>query len=135
MNEITCPHCSKAFKIDEAGYADILKQVRNQEFDVELHQRLETLTQEHKTAIKLAQAEIKNQLEKTAAQKDAQIEKLNGKLKAAEVAKELALKEALINLEKERDSLTEQVKQSKQELKHVEKLAILFDCLSMPFRV
>ena len=33
MNEIKCPHCKKAFKIDEAGYADILKQVRNQEFD------------------------------------------------------------------------------------------------------
>jgi len=41
MNEIICPHCSKAFKIDEAGYADILKQVRNSEFERQLHERLE----------------------------------------------------------------------------------------------
>jgi hypothetical protein len=32
MHEITCPHCTKAFKIDEAGYADILKQVRDGAF-------------------------------------------------------------------------------------------------------
>ena len=41
MNEIKCPHCGKAFKIDAAGYADILKQVRNSEFEHELHERLE----------------------------------------------------------------------------------------------
>ena len=40
MNEIICPHCEKAFKIDEAGYADILKQIRNKEFDKELHEKL-----------------------------------------------------------------------------------------------
>jgi hypothetical protein len=41
MHEITCPHCGKAFKIDEAGYADILKQVRDREFESALHERLE----------------------------------------------------------------------------------------------
>jgi len=41
MNEISCPHCGKAFKIDETGYADILKQVRDKEFDAQLHERLE----------------------------------------------------------------------------------------------
>jgi hypothetical protein len=41
MQDIICPHCNKAFKVDEAGYADILKQVRNSEFDQELHERLE----------------------------------------------------------------------------------------------
>jgi uncharacterized protein YbaR (Trm112 family) len=41
MHEIICPHCKKAFKIDEAGYADILKQVRDSEFDQQLHERLE----------------------------------------------------------------------------------------------
>ncbi len=41
MNEIICPHCKKAFKIDEAGYADILKQVRDREFETDLHERLE----------------------------------------------------------------------------------------------
>lgn len=41
MHEIICPHCGKAFKIDEAGYADILKQVRDSKFEQELHERLE----------------------------------------------------------------------------------------------
>ena len=41
MNDIICPHCSKAFKIDEAGYADILKQVRDTDFEHQLHERLE----------------------------------------------------------------------------------------------
>jgi hypothetical protein len=40
MNEIICPHCHKAFKVDEAGYADILKQVRDHQFEEELQNRL-----------------------------------------------------------------------------------------------
>jgi hypothetical protein len=46
MNEIVCPHCGKAFKIDEAGYADILKQVRDSEFEQQLHERLELAEQD-----------------------------------------------------------------------------------------
>ena len=41
MHEIICPHCGKAVKIDEAGYADILKQVRDGAFEQQLHERLE----------------------------------------------------------------------------------------------
>ena len=50
MNEIICPHCKKAFKIDEAGFADILKQVRNHEFEKELHDRLELLEKDKESA-------------------------------------------------------------------------------------
>ena len=39
MNEIVCPHCQKAFKIDESGYADILQQVWSHEFEEELIKR------------------------------------------------------------------------------------------------
>lgn len=46
MNEIICPHCHKAFKIDEAGYADILKQVRDADFEQQLHDRLEFAEQD-----------------------------------------------------------------------------------------
>ena len=46
MNEIICPHCHKAFKVDEAGYADILKQVRDAEFEQQLHDRLELAEKE-----------------------------------------------------------------------------------------
>ena len=46
MNEIICPNCGKAFKIDEAGYADILKQVRDGDFEKQLHERLELAEQD-----------------------------------------------------------------------------------------
>jgi hypothetical protein len=56
MHEIICPHCSKAFKIDEAGYADILKQVRDGAFEQQLHERLELAEQDKRNAVELAQA-------------------------------------------------------------------------------
>jgi hypothetical protein len=57
MNEIICPHCEKAFKIDEAGYADILKQIRNKEFDKELHEKLEAAEKDKESALSLVAAE------------------------------------------------------------------------------
>ena len=63
MHEIICPHCSKAFKIDEAGYADILKQVRDSEFDQQLHDRLSLAEKEKDSAIELARAKLTNELQ------------------------------------------------------------------------
>ena len=51
MHDIICPHCSKAFKVDEAGYADILKQVRDREFEQQLSKRLALAEQEKRNAI------------------------------------------------------------------------------------
>ena len=47
MHEIKCPHCGKAFTIDEAGYADILNQVRTKEFNEEIHEKLEQVKHQH----------------------------------------------------------------------------------------
>lgn len=114
MNEIICPHCHKAFKIDEAGYADILKQVHDHEFDKALHERLQLAENEKKTAIELAEAKVSGKLEKVAAKKDAEIEQLKADLKAADVAKQLALRDALGTVEKERDVLANELEQMKQ---------------------
>ncbi|MEY4694138.1 MAG: hypothetical protein RLZZ95_587, partial [Pseudomonadota bacterium] len=62
MHDIICPHCHTAFKVDEAGYADIVQQVRNREFDQELHQRLELAQKDKQSALALAQAQAANQL-------------------------------------------------------------------------
>lgn len=56
MREIICLHCSKAVKIDEAWYADILKQVRDGDFEKQLHERLELAEREKQDAIALAEA-------------------------------------------------------------------------------
>lgn len=91
MHEITCPHCGKAFKVDEAGYADILKQVRDREFEKALHDQLDLAEKEKRTAIELAEVRVTSKLDKEAAKKDAEIERLKEELKSSEVAKESAI--------------------------------------------
>jgi hypothetical protein len=105
MHEIICPHCSKAFKIDEAGYADILKQVRDGEFEQQLHERLELAEQEKRNAVALAEAKLVNASQQAAAAKDAEIQTLKSKLEAGGMAQQLAIAQALASVEKERDTL------------------------------
>lgn len=114
MHDIICPHCSKAFKIDEAGYADILKQVHNSEFEQKLHDRLELAEKDKKSAIELVKSEVRIEMQKTATAKDSEIQKLNAKLDGGEVAKKLAVTEALGAVEKERDALTNELERSKK---------------------
>ena len=74
MHEIICPHCGRAFKIDEAGFADILKQVRDSEFDKQLHERLELAEQDKRNAVELAQTKVANESVLNNAQADVLIE-------------------------------------------------------------
>ena len=108
MHEIICPHCGKAFKIDEAGYADILKQVRDSEFEQQLHERLELAEKDKLNAVELVKEKFGSELQKAAAAKDAEIQELKAKLDAGEVAQKLAVTEALSAVEKERDALIKQ---------------------------
>lgn len=110
MNEIVCPHCKKAFKIDEAGFADIVKQVRNHEFEEELVQRLEMANKDKENAVKLAEANAKNELQADVAKKDTEIAKLQARIESSEIEKKLALSEAVNKLEKERDELAGELK-------------------------
>ncbi|MBN8868807.1 MAG: DUF2130 domain-containing protein [Solirubrobacterales bacterium] len=121
MHEIKCPHCGKAFKIDEAGYADILKQVRDEAFEKAIHERLELAEQEKKTAIELAQAKATGELKDEAARKDAEIGRLRAELEKSDVAGKLALKEALGEVEKERDDLKRTLDSKDTEQKLLEK--------------
>jgi len=115
MNEIKCPHCNKVFKIDEAGYADILKQIRNHEFDKELHARLATAENEKENAIKLAQANAKNELQSNLTQKDAEIAKLKATIDASEIENKLSITEAVNRVEKERSNLANQLQMKDSE--------------------
>lgn len=109
MNEIICPHCSKAFKIDESGYADILKQAHDREFEKQLNERLELAEKEKKIALELAQAKAASEFQKDVAGKDAEIQSLKSKLESSESALRLAVTEALSSVEKERDALKAKV--------------------------
>ena len=114
MHEIICPHCGKAFKIDEAGYADILQQVRDSAFEQQLHERLELAEQDKRTAIELATTRVASELQRSAAAKDAEIQGLKASLDAGVVARKLAVAEALSAVEKERDALANELDQARQ---------------------
>ena len=104
MNEIICPHCKKAFKVDEAGFADILKQVRDREFDAELHERLQLFEREKQSAVDLAMATTKNELQAGLAKKDAELAELKAR-RDADVAELRAEKDAaLAKLNAEQES-------------------------------
>ncbi len=115
MHEIICPHCGKAFKIDEAGYADILKQVRDADFDKQLHDRLLLAEQDKLKAIELAEAKMSGELQKAASAKDSEIQTLKAQIDAGKVQSQLAVTQALSAVEKERDSLANQLAQAQQE--------------------
>ena len=123
MHEIICPHCGKAFKIDEAGYADILKQVRDREFDRQLHERLELAEKDKQNAVELAKEKIGSKMQKEAATRDAEIQQLKAKLEAGEAAQKLAVTQALSAVEKERDEFANELKQAKQDIETASKLA------------
>jgi hypothetical protein len=115
MHEIICPHCSKAFKIDESGYADILKQVRDGAFEQQLHERLELAEQDKRNAVELAQAQVASDMQKSAVAKDSEIQALKAKLDAGEVARKLAVSEALSDVQKERDALANELAQARRD--------------------
>lgn len=123
MHEIICPHCKKAFKVDESGYADILKQVRDSDFEKQLHERLELAEQDKRNAVELAQAKITSELQKAASDKDAEIQELKAKLDAGEVARKLAVTEALSAVEKERDALSNELEKIKRGQQSASELA------------
>ncbi|MDM8347002.1 DUF2130 domain-containing protein [Pseudochrobactrum sp. sp1633] len=121
MHEIICPHCLKAFKIDEAAYADILKQVRDSDFDRQLHERLELAAQEKHNAVELATAKASSEQQKATAAKDAEIHELKSKLESIEMSKKLAIIEAVSIVQKERDELRSGLEKAELEKQLAEK--------------
>jgi hypothetical protein len=123
MHDIICPHCGKAFKIDEAGYADILKQVRDSDFEQQLHDRLELAEQDKRNAIELATTKVAIELQAAAAAKDTHIQALKAQLDAGEVARKLAVAEALSAVEKQRDALANELEQTRRDQQATAELA------------
>ena len=132
MNEINCPNCKTAFKVDKAGFADILKQVRDQQFDKELNIRLKTADNEKENALQLAEAKLKNvfqqelankatellqlksenatQLTQELAKKETAITAMETKIEQAELQQQLAVSSAVNTIEKERNQLVNDLK-------------------------
>lgn len=121
MQELVCPSCGKEFKIDGSGYAEILKQVRNSEFESDLRVRIELAESEKQQAIELAEVKLKSELDKIAAAKDSEIQGLKAKIELVEAGQKTMTAEALTKLEKERDKLKFDLELSKKESELAEK--------------
>ncbi|MFM9881273.1 MAG: DUF2130 domain-containing protein [Burkholderiaceae bacterium] len=124
MHEIICPHCNKAFKIDEAGYADILKQVRDGAFEQQLHERLELAEQDKRNAVELAQAQVAGEMQKAAVAKDSEIQALKAKLDAASELAEAKLANGLQNAAATKDAEIQGLKAKLDATELMQKLAI-----------
>ncbi len=132
MNEIICPNCQKVFKVDETGFATILKQVRDQQFEEELQKRLTLADKEKDNAVKLAEANLKNSLQvylskkekelaEQLAKKDAELTSMIAKIEHADIEKRLTVTEAVQKIEKERDELANNLKNKETEKQLLEK--------------
>jgi len=132
MKDIICPNCNTAFKLDDAGFADIVKQVRDEQFTEELNHRLAIAEKEKSNAVMLAEANLKNTLQQELSKKEQEIsdlrsrkalelEQIRAKVVQAEQEKRQAVLEATRAIEKERDGLLNQLSNKEVERQLQEK--------------
>ncbi len=114
MNEIRCPNCGKVFQVDEAGYAAIVSQVHNEQFEKEVADRAAAVRREMEASGKTALTELAMKHERELAAKDQEILRLKEGAKAAGTEKELAVKMAVQEKETEIMALRGQIVQEKQ---------------------
>lgn len=146
MNEIICPHCKKAFKVDEAGFADIVKQVRDRQFEDEVQKRLQLAEREKESAVRLAEANIRNDLQEVLFKKDneiialkakselelreqlskkeAEISDMKSRIENTEVEKKLLVTQAIQSIQKEKDELSNSLRTKEMERQLLEKSLI-----------
>ena len=126
MNDIICPNCDKAFKVDKAGFADILKQVRDHQFEEELKNRLDLVEANLKNSFQedlvkkdreLFELKSTNERQLTAllVAKDAEIATKNATIQNAAIQQQLQVSEAVKAIEKERDGLANDLKSTETE--------------------
>ena len=123
MKELKCPKCGNVFQVDEADYASIVSQVKNAEFDAEIHRRLAEIDERHKAEKDLATAKTEqtfqaklNQKEKELGVKDAEIERLKGQLQNIESKKQNELSLAIAEKDQEIAKLNSTIEQSNNKL-------------------
>jgi len=132
MKKVICPHCEELFEIDKAGYADILKQVRNDQFQTDLETQLASIKKQKESDLQLALAQEKSKFQKELsvkenelsvlkaqsktelleklAEKDAYLIELKSKIDNFETAKSLAISDATKEIEKQRDTFQNELK-------------------------
>lgn len=115
MQEIKCPNCGEIFAVDESGYAQIVQQVRDKEFEKALKQREKDFAEKKEKELELFEMKQKEEFEKALSAKDAElseklraIEQLKARISGSETEKKLAVSEAVNKKEKEREKILEE---------------------------
>ena len=122
MKDIKCPHCGKVFSVDEASYASILNQVRNEEFNAELEKRMETMHRQHEMEKKAAVADREKQWQKELNEKELKMMQLETEMqksiskKNEEIQTELSKKDLLLTQLKEQLQSADEMKKAEMEL-------------------
>jgi len=122
MSEITCPNCNKAFKVDESGYAAILKQVHDQEFETKVDERLKQAEREKNSELQLAKKDAESAIQKIKSEKEVEIERLNSQLREKDTSLQSSVDKAVREIEKERDKLQNDLNNAQLEKQNSENL-------------
>lgn len=123
-NEIKCPHCGEAFTVDESGYAAILNQVRDQEFQREVDARVSLAEKSREQEVALAVTRAEEALRAQLAERDGQIAAQTERFKAQAKDFQLAAQNEKTELEKQVESLRTQLSSKESEAEAARKLAV-----------
>ena len=120
MQEIKCPNCGKTFVVDDSGYAQIARQVRDSEFDRALRQRERDIAEAKEKEFELAQMRQKEAFDRALAEAERRVEQLAAQLTSSETEKQLAVSEAVRQKEKELSEQASEVAALKNRLDNQE---------------
>lgn len=124
MNEIKCPHCGQVFTVDESGYAALLNQVRDHEFQRELNERVSLAEKNREQDMALAVAKAEEELRAQIAQRDSQLAAQTEQFRAEAKGLQLTAQNEKAELEKQLEALKAQLQAQESEADTARKLAV-----------
>ena len=124
MNEIKCPECGSTISIDEDSYSNIIKQVRDQEFEDEMKKRLEILERDKQKSVDLAIQNHRLQMQEAAFVNEQKMQGLQSQLISAQAEKTMTVNKIKHTFEKERDSLEYLLEKTREKNEFDKKLAV-----------
>lgn len=125
MQKIKCPKCGEVFTIDQSSYDEIVKQIRNGEFEEEVHQKLHDVEEKYNLKLQTKELEFKNQSENENKKLQEKINDLENQIKSFELIKDKALSELKLQNQKElteKDSLVSKLENEKKVIEQTLKL-------------
>ncbi|WP_269605739.1 DUF2130 domain-containing protein [Prochlorococcus marinus] len=124
MNEIKCPECGSKISVDEDSYSNIVKQVRDQEFEDEMKKRLEILERDKQKSVDLAIQNLRLQMQEAAFVNEKKMQGLQSQLISTQAEKTMTINKIKHTFEKERDSLEYLLEKTREKSEFDKKLAV-----------